>query len=148
MSNYKFKSLLKTKIITGAFNYLQNSRKRLSKGSQIKYSILKIQSYLTSNKLSNDDKLLLFKLRTEMTYVKANFSKMYDGYTNCDLCNMNISQTDSHMLECSKMIEKCPELEKDCETEYEDIFCDELLQLRAVKLFRAVFKTKEEIEEN
>ena len=124
MSNYKFKSFLKAKIITGAFNYLQNSRKRISKGSQITYSVLKILSYLTSNKLSNDDKLLLFKLRTEMTYVKANFSKMYDGDTNCDLCKMNISQTDSHMLECSKMIEKCPELDRDFETEYGDIFCN------------------------
>ena len=83
-----------------------------------------------------------------MTNVKANFSKMYDDNTNCDLCRMNISQTDSHLLECSKMIEKCPQLERDCETEYEDIFRDELSQLRAAKLFRTIFKTKEEIEEN
>ena len=81
-----------------------------------------------------------------MTSVKVNFSKMYED-TNCDLCESEAIQTDTHLLECSIIIERCPELETDNETEYEDLFSDLEKQTRATKIFKAIFETKEKLEE-
>ena len=106
-----------------------------------------MQDYLSSRKLKHDDKTLLLKLRTEMTNVKANFSKMYENIT-CDLCDSDVPQTDSHLLECSLMIEKCSELENDIETEYEDLFGDIESQMRATHIFKALFEAKEKLTEN
>ena len=82
-----------------------------------------------------------------MTNVKANFSKMYEDI-NCDLCTKNQIQNDSHLLECETIIDKCPELANDIETEYQDLFDVIQSQIKAVKLFMAIFKSKQGIEED
>ena len=81
-----------------------------------------------------------------MTDVKANFSSKYDD-VSCIWCP-NLAQTDCHLIECSKIIENCPELNGDNETEYQDLFDDIDSQVRAIKIFKAVFKTKEKLEES
>ena len=93
------------------------------------------------------EKSLLFKLRTQTIEVRANFSSQYVD-TNCDLCNISDAQTHCHLLECPTIIESCTKLNEDIKTEYEDIFEDGESQVRAIKLYEAVFKTKEKLEEN
>ena len=81
-----------------------------------------------------------------MTNVKANFSTMYEDYY-CNLCAQYQVQNDSHLLECSTIIDNCPELANNNETEYEDLFDSVQTQNKAVKLFMAIFKTKQDLEE-
>ena len=81
-----------------------------------------------------------------MTNVKVNFSKMYEDVI-CDLCKQNLIQNDSHLFECETIIDNCPELANDIETEYEDLFNSIQSQKKAVKLFMAIFKTKQGIED-
>ena len=50
-----------------------------------------------------------------MTPVKANFSSMYED-TTCKNCDLNVPQSDSHLLECTKMIEECQALYDDDKT--------------------------------
>ena len=47
----------------------------------------------------------------------------------------------------SSIIDNCPELANNNETEYQDLFGSIKLQVKAVKLFMAIFKTKQGIEE-
>ena len=145
MSKSKFKSYIKEKVQAAAFSDLLSIKEGHSKGSNILYNKFERQSYLISNVLTNDEKCLLFKLRTNMTQVKENFRSMYDN-SNCNICEMNIPQTDSHLLECIKMIEVCADLYEDYETEYLDIFEDLDNQVRATKLFMKIFKAKEKLE--
>ena len=68
---------------------------------------------------------------------------------NCDLCEKDFSQSDSHLLDCEFMIQKCPELNDSNVLEYEDVFKDSNSQLKIVltitptqklfKLSRALF---------
>ena len=80
-----------------------------------------------------------------MTQVKENFKKMFEN-TNCDICETNAPQSDSHLLECTKMIEICPILNDDYETEYLDVFGDIQNQVRVTKLFAKIFEVKEKLE--
>ena len=146
LKNYKFKKYLKTNLRKAAFRYLQNLRLSHSKGSQIIYNNLELQNYLKSRELSMKEKSLLFKLRTQMTDVRANFSSKYVT-TNCNLCDTEVPQTEWHLLQCPILIESCTKLKNDSQTEYEDIFDDIDSQVQAVKLFEDILKIKEKIEE-
>ena len=57
------------------------------------------------------------------------------------------NKSDSHLLECLTIINNCPELKNDVETEYQDLFDSMQSQIKAVKIFMAIFKIKQEIEE-
>ena len=103
------------------------------------------QPYMKSNLLNLNEKSLLFKLRTRMTPVKSNFKSMFVDI-NCELCGLEIPQSDLHLLECSKLIEKCRVLNVDSETEYMDIFTDLNHQIRATRVYAAIFDTKEKLE--
>ena len=89
---------------------------------------------------------MLFKLRTRMTNVKDNFKTMYDNL-QCNLCDQGILQTDSHLLYCKTIIDNCPMLANDMDTEYEDIFSDFDKQLKVAKIYKEVFDTKYFLEE-
>ena len=146
MSKYRFKKLIKTKISLAAFEYLENLRNGHKKGKNINYDKLDIQNYMTSNQLNNEEKTLLFKLRTEMTNVKSNFSSMYIDI-NCDMCDENVPQTDAHLLDCMKILNMCQELRDNNSIEYEDIYGSIELQKTAVNIYKAIYKAKEKIEE-
>ena len=66
---------------------------------------------------------------------------------SCDLCGKDIPQSDSHLLDCARIILECEELSKNTNVEYEDIFGDENQQVQAIRLFSKVFETKAIIEE-
>ena len=146
MSNYKFKQCLKIKLASAAFKYLNMLKEGHNKGDNLLYKKLECQKYLLSNELNLNEKSLLFKLRTRMTNVRSNFSSKYENI-NCNICGGQEPQTDYHLLECPKIIHLCSKLDNDNETEYQDIFDNIDSQVRAVKLFESVFKTKEKLED-
>ena len=77
MTKVIFKKCLKQKLLKAALNYLENIRLNHKKGSNLNYSKLECQSYLKWNDLNMTEKSLLFRLRTETTDVRTNFSSKY-----------------------------------------------------------------------
>ena len=67
---------------------------------------------------------------------------------NCDLCEKDFSQSDSHLLDCEFMIEKYPELNDNNILEYDDIFEDCNTQLKIVKMFTQLFEIKRKHEDD
>ena len=82
-----------------------------------------------------------------MTPVKTNFNSMFANI-NCDYCEMNVPESDLHLLECEKMIETCQSLRDDYETEYVDIVGPVESQIRVTKLYDAIFQAKKKLEES
>ena len=146
MTKIQFKLYLKKIVSDAAFSDLLKIKDSHSKGSDIVYSKFELQPYLKSNLLNSNEKFLLFKLRSRMTPVKSNFKSMFVDI-NCMLCGSDVPQSDLHLLECSKIIENCPTLNEDNETEYLDIFSNLEQQIRATKVYSAIFETKEKLEE-
>ena len=58
---------------------------------------------------------------------------------------MDIEESQSHLLECMTILNRCSELYNDRISQYEDIFGQIEKQVRIAKLFEAVFKTREQI---
>ena len=76
-----------------------------------------------------------------MTNVKENFKTMHEDL-HCNLCDEGFIQTDAHLLDCKAILENCPILSNDMDTEYEDIFSDSDTQLKVVQIYKEVFETK------
>ena len=84
----KFKAILRKKVNEAAFDYLNKLKIKHSKVNQIHYSSLKKQSYINDSNFSINDIKLLFKLRTRMLNVKANFRNQFNEINlTCDFCN-------------------------------------------------------------
>ena len=147
MNKKTFKDFLKKKIFELAFSELLKVKQSHSKGKEIVYDKLQMQSYLKSNDIKLEDKLLLFSLRSRTTESKDNFRTMY-GDASCNLCSSNIPQSDRHLLDCVKILENCPSLYNNINTEHKDIFGDVERQKEAAALYREVFATKQLLEEN
>ena len=109
--------------------------------------MLEIQPYLRSSQLSSKEKELLILLRLRMTKTKLNYRTMHADLS-CNLCYEDIQQSDSHLLDCDRLIQECGELANNTSVEYEDIFGDESQQVQAIRLFSKVFDTKSRIEDN
>ena len=76
MKKTQFKKIIENSIKEKAFQYLLE--KRGSKGSQIRYSSLKMQEYLLPDKenLSITDKQYIFAIRNRMIQIEYNLPKM------------------------------------------------------------------------
>ena len=94
----------------------------------------------------NEEKFLLFKLRTSMLNVKGNFSHSYEDIS-CDLCFGNEPQTQEHLLDCNAIIENCPQLYSNRNVSYGDLFEGPKRQLRCTQLFKHIIDAKEKLEE-
>ena len=104
-----------------AFNELIAKKESHSKTNDLNYEKLKIQSYLkTDSSITNDEKQLLFKLRTRMTELKSNFKNKYFDEV-CSLCKNN-DENQSHLMECEILIDECEALKENIHIKYEDIF--------------------------
>ena len=71
---------------------------------------------------------------------------MYDEYS-CDLCQKDIPQTQVHLTQCEAIINNCPMLFENIDTEYEDIHGKPEKQLQIVRLYRSILQTKEKMSE-
>ena len=104
MSKSRFKSLVDKKVNTFAFKYLKDIAGRHSKSLEILkeangMKALKRKQYLSENILSKSDAQLLFKLRTKMLDVKANFGEMYDRDLTCRTCKVeNTIENEDHII--------------------------------------------------
>ena len=97
-----------------------------------------MQSYLKSSEISTLNKQILFKLRTKMLNIKANFSSVNKNNLLCSLCkDMSTTENEEHLLVCS-VLANHPKLKDDIgQVKFEDVFSDEQKQFRAVKVLKS-----------
>ena len=99
-SVHHLKSTVKSAVQTEAFKYLLDSQKEKSKIKDIKYSSLKLQDYLGSQRSTSiKEKCLMFKSRTRMMDLKANF-KLGQTDLSCSRCGTGEEESQRHLLIC------------------------------------------------
>ena len=96
-SKYAWKTKVKKIIKEQAFIYLidQVKERNMTKIINNKYSELKIQDYLNSSEVSRNVKKFIFKLRSKMIDVSANFGKK----EVCPICKTD-ENNQLHLLDC------------------------------------------------
>ena len=121
MSKYLFKKLLKKKINDAAMKYLNELKEKHTKMENIQSKELICSEYLKDTRLSKTETKLLFKFRTRMYSVKANFSKKYENSNLlCELC-VSAKCTQEHLFKCPVLSGFIPEL-KTSAVKYDYIF--------------------------
>ena len=140
MSQFKFKRIVKEAIQLKVMAYLFALQNKNFKSEKL---ILEseMQSYLKSSEISTMNKQILFKLRTKMLNIKANFSSVNKNNLQCSLCkDMSTTENEEHLLVCS-VLANHPKLKDDIgQVKFEDVFSDEQKQFRAVKVFKQIME--------
>ena len=127
-------------------SHLQKLKMKHSKLDSINFKELKCSEYLLDPQLNKKEVRLLFKLRTRMYNVKANFSSMYNFNLLCDLCKSQICNQE-HLLQCKVLTLSVPELSSNTEVKYHDIFKTTSKMVPAIKLLSKVTDVREELLE-
>ena len=99
MTKYTLKKLVKTKITELARTYLTNLKQNHSKSAGLSSDYEKMQDYLDSDKISTEEKQLLFKFCTRTYPCKTNFRKQYEPDLSCFICFNE--DTPEHLLNCT-----------------------------------------------
>ena len=107
---------------------------------------LKCSNYLTSSEISSTQSKLLFKFRTRMYSVKANFRSRYENNLLCNLCASS-ECNQSHLFVCPVLKAFIPELFVTT-TKYEDIFGDLDQMKKAVVLIEKICNIREQLLED
>ena len=140
MSQFKFKRIVKEAIQLKVMAYLFALQNKHSKSEKL---ILEseMQPYLKSSEISTVKKQILFKLRTKMLNIKANFSSMNKNNLQCSLCkDMSTTENEEHLLVCS-VLANHPKLKDEIgQVKFEDVFSDEQKQFRAAKVFKQIME--------
>ena len=140
MKKGKFKGILNRATQYKSLQELNKRKINHSKGKELNYGYLEMQKYLKPShiKIQKEDAITIFKLRTRMTNVKANFRGNYENL-ECKLCDDHEDETQQHILKCKKnWSENAPE--------YEEIFGKNVkYQIEIAKLFNKNIKIRDEI---
>ena len=101
MSSVDYKALVKAKIRDWAFIHFKERQAGHEKGKLLEHNnLLKPQTYLTTNLLTNEQVSLLYNLRCQSVWgIRNNFHRQYQDI-KCQLCMTEID-SQSHVLQCS-----------------------------------------------
>ena len=102
-----------------------------------------MQNYLKPNqlKISKDEAITIFKMRSRMTEVKKNYRGKYDNI-ECDLCNEE-EESQEHILKCKEIMKNENKVEV---PEYDKLLDGSVkFQLEIAKMFNENMKKKKEI---
>ena len=138
LSEFKFKRIIKEQIQLKVMAYLFALQNKHSKSAKLIHQT-KMHDYLKSNGISTTYKKLLFRLRSKMLKIKANFSSMYKNNLQCSLCEQTDTiENEQHLLGCS-FLTNHPSLKDDIgHVKFEDVFSNEDKQLKAAKVFKQI----------
>ena len=145
MSKSKFKRIVDKKVNTFAFETLKAKASTHSKSLKIlsgiqNISVLKRTEYLRGNTLTRDDCQLLFKLRSKMLDVKANFSNLYENDLICRTCKIPDSiEDEEHLLVCDQLKSEAG----DSEVKFDFVFQNLENQVKAVKTYKSILIKRE-----
>ena len=135
MSTGQLKNIVNKKATEIAFHNMLNSKETHKKMSDIRYSNLGIQPYLTDSRITNKDAKLLFLFRTKMVRVGMNYRGGHD-VLSCPLCNSS-ADTQKHLLVCPRIHSSPPDVH------YEDIFgCDITLMSNTLQLLKEALRKR------
>ena len=101
-----FKSIVKKACKIYTFNKLISVKNGHEKNKHIEYTKLETSQYLLSCMFSVNQSKLLFKLRTRMLDVKANFKNKFQDNISllmCNLCDNQKVEDQKHVIECTKI---------------------------------------------
>ena len=146
MSKDRFKNIVKTKVRSSAFQYLLGLKQTHSKMSGITYRKYQLQEYLISPMFNNENRNLLFRLRTRtVSGVRDDFKGVYPDTS----CPLGCGDTDTlrNILTCKPVISqhKSSEISRGniC---YEDIFSEDILKQKQVtELYRQLLHIRSEM---
>ena len=133
------------KVNTFAFETLKAKASTHSKSLKIlsgiqNISVLKRSEYLRGNTLTRDDCQLLFKLRSKMLDVKANFSNLYENDLICRTCKIPDSiEDEEHLLVCDQLKSEAD----DSEVKFDFVFQNLENQVKAVKTYKSILRKRE-----
>ena len=134
MKKEKFKNLVNTNVREIGREYLLSLKSQHSKSSGLNDDF-KCQEYLITEKLSVEEKQLLFSFRNRTYECKTNYKNKYGSDLSCFVCKAEDSQ--QHLLQC--------ELASDVNTEgleYSDIFSSIDKQVKIVKALKNITSTR------
>ena len=98
------------------------------------------ENYIRDPRFSKNEIELLFALRTRtVNDIKRNFPNQFNNSIACDLCQTQVD-CQEHLLRCVKLtnIVKVPE-----DIKYSDIFGNTEKQIKIVKIFKQLLRTRE-----
>ena len=141
MKKTKFKSIVSSRIFEAAEQYLLSLKNKHSKSEGLSANG-KIQDYLISNKLTTEEKQLLFQLRTRSYDCKANFRNLYKNQLACSICGHEDNQP--HLLSCTTTTQGVDLTG----IKYSDIFGKVEQQVRITKLMMQISNKRKTIQKS
>ena len=125
LSKQQFKQIVNSSCLNASFNFLLNEKSKLSKGINLKYSKMSIQSYfLPGNNISIDCMRKIFEIRSRNMKLKCNFPNQYND-RKCLVPQCLDSDSQLHLYTCKYLSEKSDRVML-CDLSYEDIFKDDV----------------------
>ena len=144
ISKQKFKNVVKNKAGELTAQYLQKLKRRISKPEHLDVSDMKTSEYLLDGRFSNQERELLFSLRSKTVLVKENFKNAYQNNNMlCELCQL-FSCTQSHPLQCPKLNTKII-VDKKIKLTEQFIYGDVDQQLLYVKIYKQFWDLRTEM---
>ena len=139
MSKIQYKQKINDLVKKAAFKYLSNKKEGHKKVKNLVYHDLKIQPYLTSQLFNNEERNLIYSLRSMCHPAKQNFHKMNK---NNLLCSFGCPQIENQF----HIFMHCPYLKTPNQPIcYENIFKNIEDQKQAIKVFLPKEKLRKQL---
>ena len=142
----KWKSITKQYIKEYTFAKLKEKQQEYSKVKSVNYSRFEMQDYLTpsNENISKEESLFIFKLRSKMVNLKANYKNLYQTY-ECSNCNSE-NETQEHVYNGCKAIQKEEISNRKEKPDYLQIMSGNILEKQKVaRIFMEQMKTRERL---
>jgi hypothetical protein len=142
-SKSEYKKHIKLLINKAVFQHYITLKEGHNKLDELSYTELKMQSYLSTKALNNEEKELLFNLRSKCHSAKNNFRKMNRNNINCVLECPSIEDQRHVFLHCRPVLKL---VNHNSISSYEDIFDTLQKQVNITKLFFQIEQTRNHIK--
>ena len=135
----EYKKQIMKQIRKSASSYFVNLKETHTKVDSVHYDKLEIQKYLGSKELTNKEKKLLYLMRSRCFDAKSNFKKLFKNNPFCRFGCL-VQEDQDHIFK------NCPKLnsiyKNNTNIEYKGIFSDVSIQIRTIKFFSGIEKTR------
>ena len=129
-----------------SFKDLEKKKESHSKVMKIKYERLEMQKYLKPNeaKINLEEAQVIFKMRSRMTEVKANFKGKYENF-ECNACSTKEYESQQHIIECKEINRR--KIRNNKPPDYKELFSRNVIKQRMIaRYFLENMKIKKELE--
>ena len=139
MKKEPFKNLIKKQIKMLSMEYLIKLREKHSKSENLMLSD-RMKGYLKTQKISVEEKKLLFAMKTRQVNVKTNYRNDFSDML-CRLCaKPEELESELHLMCCEKLVNENNIKEELSGINYSDIFGSLEKQISAIKVWKKILK--------